>query len=180
MLHAWAASLFDFKERLVDPYILLTKFRASGGKCMCVVHGSHADQHKLRRSLVRCCDEFLLANNAIVGPRPAGCLVSQLTEKPSSNVRRSRRTIEQPSRHAWSDQWCAAKLHGGIPAVPASLTVDVPVSTYVTGSATQTRLQRKQSAELLRRFAPRNDELRRLRGTFWGPLARSRISLRQS
>ena len=96
--------------------------------------------------LVRCCDEFLLANNAIVGPRPAGCLVSQLTEKPSSNVRRSRRTIEQPSRHAWSDQWCAAKLHGGIPAVPASLTVDVPVSTYVTGSATQTRLQRKQSA----------------------------------
>jgi hypothetical protein len=119
--------------------------------------------------LDRCCDEFLLANNAIVGPRPAGCLVSQLNEKPSSNVRRSRRTIEQPSRHAWSDQWCAAKLHGEIPAVPAGLTVDVLVSTYVTGSATQSRLQRKQSAGLLRRFAPRNDELGRLRGTFLGP-----------
>lgn len=76
MSHACAASLFDFKERLVDPYILLTKFRSSGRKCMRVVHGGHADQHKLRRSLVRCCDEFLLANNAIVGPRPAGCLVS--------------------------------------------------------------------------------------------------------
>jgi hypothetical protein len=28
------------KERLVDPYILLTKFRSSGKKCMRVVHGA--------------------------------------------------------------------------------------------------------------------------------------------
>jgi hypothetical protein len=162
MSHACAASLFDFKERLVDPYILLTKFRASGGKCMCVVHGSHADQHKLPRFLVRCCDEFLLANNAIVGPRPACCLVSQLTERPSWNLRRSwrtnRRDAATPAPINGAPQRCMVEFWRCLPV----LSVDVPVQLDVTGSAIQTAAETKVLD--LRRLAPRTDELRRLRG----------------